>query len=110
LLATAPAGTAFRGVAFAPSVVPEPGSLLLAGRLASASLRRYRGRRVNLATQAGNHPAVLVAEKKIGKSLCIPYSFPILTRLHPLRDKESDTPPSATTNSARGSPRAERRG
>jgi hypothetical protein len=48
LLATAEAGTAFRGVAFAPSVVPEPGSLLLGGAasvgLAALTARRSRRR------------------------------------------------------------------
>jgi hypothetical protein len=47
-LVAAPTGTAFRGVAFSPSAVPEPGSLLLcavAGAgFAGAAIRRYRNR------------------------------------------------------------------
>lgn len=45
-LATAEANTAFRGIAFAPSVVPEPSSYLLlaAGGLLFVAVRRFRVR------------------------------------------------------------------
>lgn len=49
LLATAPSGTAFRGVAFGPSVVPEPSSVLLgAAAAAGLAVLAYR-RRANAA-------------------------------------------------------------
>jgi hypothetical protein len=44
-LATAPANTVFRGVDFAPTAVPEPGSIMLCSLVAAAATARLTRRR-----------------------------------------------------------------